>query len=446
MKLRSVLLFGALAASLAAQSNPPEGIVAYVREGRQIRLVAPDGTNDRLLWEHPPARQAPAIQGISSLAWHPAGHSLAFSSNHENAYSYYDYDLYTIGLKGTALHRLTNTPDRSELSKFPQGQVSVTIENRQVPSAAGAPSFRTTSFFFVYVNGAEKPKTVSVPPGGRETLVFPVAKITDGPQPVIAIGGLRRWPGASIRVQPGQTLPVTLVINGPGLKEFGAFGPVWSSDGARVAYRLGMCAGILSVPATPSPGTTIGKAVAGTGKNRPACVFDWAPAAVAGPPILFAGWLAESGQTDNSIYQTDEEGARLTRLVHFDAPSERIMAIQWMPDGSGFLFTRVESRGGADTSTNLYRYDFSTRTFVRMTRLQDDQHVRAFSVSPDGRRVVYEVGKLFYFPADADQPALRMIRIDGSQDRPLVANASSPAWGRTPAASHSSVPAGPAAR
>src|SRR5512140_2855712 len=112
-----------------------------------------------------------------------------------------------MGLNGTAPHRLTNTPDLSELAKFPKGQVSVTVENRQL-RYSGAPYSSTTSLFLVYVGGAEKSQAVVVPPGGRRTLVFDVAKTTDGPQPVVAMGGLRRWPGAPVRVQPGQNINV----------------------------------------------------------------------------------------------------------------------------------------------------------------------------------------------------------------------------------------------
>jgi hypothetical protein len=134
---------------------------------------------------------------------------------------------------------------------------------------------------------------------------------------------------------------------------------------------------------------------------------------------------------DNSIYQTDEEGARVARLVHFDSDSERITGIQWLPDGSGFLFSRRDLRGGILTSTNLYRYDFRTRTIAPVTRLQDS-HVRSFAVSPNGRWIVYERGKQLYLPTDTDKPALWLIRTESSQERPFVANGSSPAWGRTP--------------
>ncbi len=427
MKHRCVLVLGCLATALYGQPNSSEGIVAYIRDGREIRLITPDGTNDRLLWEHPRARQQTTLRGIHSLAWQAGGESLVFSSDHENAYSYYDYDLYAIGLNGTAPHRLTNSPDLTELAKFPKGQVSVTIENRQIPFS-GAPYSSVTTLFFVYVGGAEKSQMVTVAPGGRKTLVFEVAKVADAPQPVIAIGGLQRWPGAPIRVQPGQNINVTLAVIGRGLESYGAFNPAWSSDGTRVAYRFGMCAGIWSVPAAPTPGIAIGDAIAGTGKDRSACAFDWAPVGVSGPPIIYANWLGQKGDTDNSIYQTDEQGSRVTRLVHFDNSMERITGVRWLPDGSGFLFARTESRGVV-TSGNLYRYDFRTRTMTPVTRLQE-QHVRAFCVSPDGRWVIYERGKDFYYPSDKDRPALWLIRTDGSQDRLFVANASSPAWGR----------------
>jgi hypothetical protein len=85
------------AAAQAAQGTqaaqaPATGVIAYVRQGKEIRLIAPDGTGDRRLWAHPRPELA-RQQGVTSLAWHPDGKLLAFCSGHEAVYSLYAADL-----------------------------------------------------------------------------------------------------------------------------------------------------------------------------------------------------------------------------------------------------------------------------------------------------------------------------------------------------------------
>ena len=72
--------------------------IAYVRDGVEIRAIAPDGTNDRRLWTHPDAKKP---LGIDSLAWSPDGKELAFSSRHTAAASLYDADIFVIHADGS---------------------------------------------------------------------------------------------------------------------------------------------------------------------------------------------------------------------------------------------------------------------------------------------------------------------------------------------------------
>jgi len=66
-------------------SNPPaapsNATIAYARGG-EIRLVEPDGTNDRSLWTVP---RPDLPYTVTSLAWKPDATELAFSSDHEEA-------------------------------------------------------------------------------------------------------------------------------------------------------------------------------------------------------------------------------------------------------------------------------------------------------------------------------------------------------------------------
>jgi hypothetical protein len=113
---------------LTGTTSARGGTIAYIRNGTEIRLIEPDGSNDRRLWTHPDASKD---LGIGSLAWRPDGQELAFSSSHAAVASLYDADLYAIRPDGKGYRKLTNAPDRGEYSGYPKGSVSVTVRNDQ---------------------------------------------------------------------------------------------------------------------------------------------------------------------------------------------------------------------------------------------------------------------------------------------------------------------------
>src|SRR5690606_33121574 len=124
----------------------------------EIRLIEPDGSDDRRLWGLP----NPESGDLFDLDWRPDGGELAFISNHQAAYSIYEADLYAIQPNGTGLRRLTNAPDPAALAGYPKGTVTVVIHNRSV---AGGP-------LIVYVAGAAEPQSLVLAPGNSQTLPF----------------------------------------------------------------------------------------------------------------------------------------------------------------------------------------------------------------------------------------------------------------------------------
>lgn len=129
------------ASGSAADAAPAvdAGPIAYVKRSTQdIRLINPDGTNDRLLWTSPDV-----LYIARDLAWRPDGGELAFTSEHEYTCSYYQTDIYGIQPDGTGCRRITNAPACAALAALPKGAVTV-----NATSYTGSPNT------WVYVAGA----------------------------------------------------------------------------------------------------------------------------------------------------------------------------------------------------------------------------------------------------------------------------------------------------
>ncbi len=404
--------------AVRGESLTPAGTIAYVRDWSQIRVVSPDGTGDRERWTQPPSQSR--YGDVHELAFRPDGKELAFSSSHEKAFSYYESDLYGIGLDGKGLHRLTNSPSLGELSRFGKCKVALTVTNRSTDPLV--------ALVVVYVVGASKPESVMVARGGTATVTFnDVAVIPGALQPAMAAFGGRRWPGPPLRLVAGQVNPASMTLTGRGFEMMGAYRPVWSRDGNQIAYRLGESAGVWRVSALGEPGAGIGVQLGGRQVAQVAA-FDWGLAGARGGSLLYAHGYVIDGEQDNSIYRADDDGGNTTRVLHYDDPNEHIQQVRWLPDGSGFVFLRMEPLTFGE-GANLCRFDLATRRETQLTRFTREA-VRDFAISPDGRWIVYERGQEVYNPWDKARPALWIIGIDGRNEHLLVESGEMPAWGR----------------
>jgi len=414
-----VLSVAGIRTRVDASAPVPAGIIAYVHDWSQIRLISPDGTGDRELWTQPPSQSR--YGDVHEVAFRPDGRELAFSSSHEKAFSYYESDLYGIGLDGKGLHRLTNAPSLGELPRYPKCKVAVTVTNRSRDPLVG--------MIVAYVVGASKPESVLVPPfGGIATVTFnDVAVIPGALQPVMAAFGGRRWPGPPLRLVAGQINKASMTLTGRGFEMMGAYRPVWSRDGKQLAYRFGESASVWRVSGQGEPGAGIGAQLGGEQVTQVAA-FDWGLPGVAGGSLLYAHGFVIDGEQDNSIYQTDDEGHNAARVLHYDDSNEHIQQIRWLPDGSGFVFLRMEPMTSGE-GANLCRFDVATRRETQLTRFTHEA-VRDFAISPDGRWIVYERGQEIYNPWDKTRPSLWIIGIDGRGDHLLVESGEMPAWGR----------------
>ena len=387
------------------------GVIAYVRGGAEIRLIKPDGSNDRQLWTHPDLSEK---LGIFELAWKRDGTELAFSSPHEATSSIYMTDLYSIRPDGSNLRRLTNAPDRGGLGPFPKGSVTVEISNV-------LPESVTPATFIVYVAGASEPQQVLIPAGASKGVTFKsVADFGRMPQAMVAMSGNMRWVVPGVDVIPGRnvTAPPFPILH-KGFVMHGAFRPVWRADGSRVSFGNGVCL-LSSAPANPQPGVLAFNPIF-AGKNpMGTCAWDWGPTPATADQIIYS-----ENSSGSDIYQITEGRAHPgTKLTAFsDLPYQMLIDLRWIPDGSGFLYSTVNT---FRDSSNIFQYDFATKRTAQVTSLTK-RFATLFSISPDSRSVVFENCPDREAAAGCE---VWTVGVDGSGARMLVKDGLRPAWGK----------------
>jgi len=389
--------------------------IAYIRGEKEIRLIKPDGSDDRLLWTH---KDAQPYSGISSLAWSPDGKELAFSSGHAGAISLFHTDIYVIKQDGSGFRKITNPPDAGEYSKYPKGNVTVTVRNNAYSFEA---SNATTGTFFVYVAGAAAPQIVNVAPGASKTITFnSVADFGKKAQAIVAIYGNYRWFEAGTDVQADKTVKAPdLTISGNGIEYFGAFHPVWRNDGSEISYRTGVCT-VDRVPVNPPQGEFFFKAMFGGKAPFGACSWDWGPTAALANQVIYT-----DNSDESAIYLMTEGGTHPgKKLTNYSTIQYQLLHdLRWLPDGSGIVYSTTTIFRDA---SNIFRYDFKTKETTQLTTLEN-AFAKKFSISPDGEWIVYEKSNKY----DDNSPTdLWIQRINGKDARLLVKNGYSPSWGR----------------
>jgi dipeptidyl aminopeptidase/acylaminoacyl peptidase len=392
--------------------NPPPAAstatIAYARAG-EIRLIEPDGSNDHSLWTVP---RADLPYTVTGLAWKPDATEIAFSSDHEEATSFFERDLYSVGSDGQQLRKLTNGPAIDRLAALPKGNVQLTVQNN---TSDGGP-------WFIYIEGAPEPQMISLGLGESKRLTFNgVADLGTGLQPAVAINGTERWFGvAGADVQAGGTKDGGLLTISQfgGVPHFGADVPSWRSDGTRLAFLESPICRLDAIAATPAPGST-GTAVFAEDVFQSSCGFDWGPAAAPDQFLVSDdGDYVTNGETH--IYKISENSTTPGTPVATLTDYVRLVDVHWLPDGSGFIVARTGSL--LDENVNLYEYALADGT-VRQITTFSGEYTRRFSISPDGKNIVLERVTSLDGPSD-----LWVVGRDGSNPHLLVQNAGYPAW------------------
>ena len=93
--------------------------------------------------------------------------------------------------------------------------------------------------------------------------------------------------------------------------------------------------------------------------------------------------------------------------------SQLFFGIDWLPDGSGFVFAVTGGSFGQENS-NLYKYILAGDKLTKLTNFTT-QFVGSPGVSPDGQYIAFE------YAANETAPAeIQIMRIDGAGRRSLA--------------------------
>ena len=352
-----------------AQTTADPGTIAYVKRSTgDIHLISPDGTNDRVLWTNPDPDHTPI-----HLAWRPDGRELAFSSQHEWTCSLYDGDVYAIRFDGTGYRRITNAPACAELAGLPKGTVTVEVMDL----------FGTS---FVYVAGA---------PGltRARTGTMTLDNVADfGPgvlQPAVGIAVLDRVTGGPpyADVLPGQTVAggSLYIDDTSSIRGWGAGEVSWKADGALLSYNMRTGQQINAIAPVPTYGS-MGNALPLV-PNASTSHHSWNPTLAGSNQYLYYSTDMKSDEAHGIFLNTVGDASGGTRLYHPPWPLFfQMLDIEWLPDGSGFLFSMwymsgwdpVYTCAGQDyhSCNNIFEYDLATHQITQRTDI-DDRSVNA---------------------------------------------------------------------
>ncbi len=408
--------------------NPPPGdpqaahdVIAYVAAGGdEIRLVDPDGGNDRTLWAHGHA-DPESVYDVWSLAWNPQATQLTFASTHENWCSLFGSDIFSVGADGSRYQRITQAPACADLEAYPKGTVRVPVRNDSFDSFSG----------FMYFQGAAGVQPVNLPPNGTGMVTFPdVADFGAGDDGVqvaaLIVADTREIMFGSVAdVQAGGSVTTAEVgVYQPG-GYWEAHSPTWQQDGSAISFIYNFNS-FTQLPTQPEP-LSFGSALMAEDADFPLFVDLLArgPTAATANDILYAG--TEAFETTAIYLVADGSSGPGEPLVVHDA-TESILGLAWLPDASGFFYSVTEGDYfGDDRSANIFLYDFASGTSQRITDFVGE-FAGVLSVSGDGGAIVFErAAEQVELSDDLIDPDLWVVRSDGSAEL-LVEDARAPAW------------------
>jgi hypothetical protein len=410
-----------------AQASNLVGTIAYVRShaanGDEIHLVEPDGSGDRILFQT--NHLLPEnLSDIGGLAWKPDASELAFTSRHEYTCSQYDSDIYTISPDGENYRRTTGEPACGQRGGYPTGTVTVPVHNYSNFSGP----------YLIYVEGAPSTKSVVVPFGNSMDVTFTnVADYGTRTQAVAWMTYDLRFVGLSVDVVAGAAVRTSPLDIASGVNDWGFRSPTYLPDGSRVAailskYRL------YTFDPQGLAGLNGEKINFNFGISGLALV--WSPVPEYEDYFLYFGAVSggEYGVKESILLGNinDETGVEVIDIDP-DEDGNYLLGLNWLPDGSGFLYSLKKSYMDWNTYVwydvaNLYEYSFATGESTQLTEVPNHTYTRDMTVSPDGSTILFEYQASGDWIAANPPIDLFMMNRDGSGASLFVEDARTPVW------------------
>jgi hypothetical protein len=445
-----VLIAVSVSGTVVAQPQQITGTIAYVspsRENSQIRLIEPDGSADRAVWSIP--NDASGENGIGTLSWRPDASEIAFDSSHDALRSLLIRDIYAVQPAGTGLRRITAPPGPLNTPSLPKGTVRLRVEN-----------YAFGKELSVYLDGAPEPFNFTAPGDSAWIITFTnvadfgpnirqyarVLNITDD------LVNQQCWFDVAVfaDVQAGQTMNAGQLDALDDTNCPYAFRPDWSADGSALNYlyrdssdQLNRPNNIWQTSANAAP-TILGSAVLDMGQfvaRDKLYALARGPAGARENQLLYG----ENGAVHTPIYLGTVDNLVNASVVDVGDCQRtfcKVLGLEWLPDGSGFVFSRIESgssltnpppEGGA-----IYVYDFASGTSTEVLRLPNEV-IGRLSVAPNGNTIAFErapnldaaASTVTFGPAALCPCSIWTVGRDGSGLTQLVADGRAPAWSST---------------
>jgi hypothetical protein len=398
--LRSTSLF-ILALLFAISSTLPalgagDYAIAYVspsRDNQQIRLVNPDGSNDRLLWQVPPetVRQS----GIGELSWRSDASELAFDSGHDWHSSMYVRDLYSIAPDATRLRRLNRPPASFATPTYPEGTVTFILESYLSGDVE------------LYIEGAEQPIRFFAEYGYTYQITQPLADLGDNVRQHIRLYDFNQchyneegW----VDVIPGQLTDIGRVWFGAG-NDYSCpqtLRPAWMFNRNELLYLFAQADitgfqeenNIWRLPGDAAP------------TSEGTMVLDYSQYPLEGRLFLVAPGrtpatadqllaAVRTSPSSPSIFKAPIDDAGQREFINWGSCSLvcDLTGLAWLPDGSGIIFSLYgddySSSGGLEKVSGIYRYTFADQQLTELYRIAN-QAIGRLDMSPDGSQMVFE--------------------------------------------------------
>lgn len=216
-----------------------KGIIAYVSssiDNKEIHLINPDSTQDRVLWSAA-YTNAHVNDRIGALSWHPDGTELAFDSAHNWQSSTSLRDIYAISPDGTNYRNITNAPGAEGSNNFPTGSVKFTVGAREQGDVQ------------IYIEGAKEPTKYFAKQSMDYTITQTIADWGEGVRQYIRLWDPGQISGSVcgfseegwVDIIPNQEIDLGSVPFYSTSNSFcyGYNSPSWSQDGNELLFHLG---------------------------------------------------------------------------------------------------------------------------------------------------------------------------------------------------------------